>query len=252
MGLLKIQLVRHATILLTIEDKIILVDPMLSPKGEMSPVLGVKNQNNNPLSELPFEINLDKIDAVLLTHTHRDHFDDFAVKLLPKNTLIICQPEDLNKLTDLGFKNVNPVQNRGKFLGFEFIKTPAKHGTGEIGEKMAPVSGFVIMPSCKKSIYISGDTIWFEELKNVLNEHKPDISVVFSGAAKFSEGDPITMTKEDIYKFCSFLNDGNVIVTHMDSWNHCNLSRNELKEFLEENNLSNRVYVPDNGEIIIL
>lgn len=88
---MKIQLLRHATLLITINNKKILVDPMLSKAGEMPPIDNSPNSCRNPLVELMAPTNFPKeIDAVLLTHAHRDHLDDAAIKQLPKNKPILC------------------------------------------------------------------------------------------------------------------------------------------------------------------
>lgn len=55
----------------------------------MSPVPNSANDRRNPLVDLPIsEIDFQAIDAVLLTHTHHDHFDDTAAERLTKNLLV--------------------------------------------------------------------------------------------------------------------------------------------------------------------
>ncbi len=45
------------------------------------------------MNDLPISINeiLKGIQAVIITHTHIDHWDDYAVKYIPKNTPIFVQ-----------------------------------------------------------------------------------------------------------------------------------------------------------------
>ena len=82
---MKIQLLRHATLLLEFGGKILLVDPMLSEQAAMPPIINSANDRRNPLTPLTAPANyLEILDAVLLTHTHRDHFDDAAAQLLPR------------------------------------------------------------------------------------------------------------------------------------------------------------------------
>ena len=75
---MQIQLLRHATFVVTIKGLKILVDPMFSPAGAMDPVQNAGNQKRIPLADLPLtgdELRrlLDQLNAVLVTHVHRDH-----------------------------------------------------------------------------------------------------------------------------------------------------------------------------------
>ncbi|HEY0608197.1 MAG TPA: MBL fold metallo-hydrolase, partial [Chitinophaga sp.] len=88
----KIRLLRHSTLLLEINGKRILVDPMLSKKEALDPVPNAANSDRIPLVDLPvddheLETLLQNIDAVLVTHTHRDHWDVAAQQLIPKDKL---------------------------------------------------------------------------------------------------------------------------------------------------------------------
>jgi L-ascorbate metabolism protein UlaG (beta-lactamase superfamily) len=248
---MRIQLIRHATLLLKINNKRILVDPILSPAGTMDAVPNVYNSNKNPLVDLPVDINmLVNVDAVLLTHTHRDHFDEAAAQLIPKHIPVFCQPIDKEKIEAKGFVKVNSIEESYMWEEITFNRTTGQHGTGKMGKEMGLVSGFVITAHNEPSIYIAGDTIWCQEVEEALESYKPQITVVFAGAARFSEGDPITMTAQDVYHVCRKVHDSKVIVVHMETWNHCTLTRLELKYFLQKHSLVEQVYVPDDGESI--
>ena len=93
-------------------------------------------------------------------------------------------------------------------------------------------------------------TIWCGEVEQAIQHFSPDAIVVFAGAARFLAGDPITMTKEDIASVAAAAPDSHVLVAHMETWNHCLLSRSELREFLGEHKLQERVFVPNDGEIV--
>jgi L-ascorbate metabolism protein UlaG (beta-lactamase superfamily) len=75
---LKLQLVRHATLLLDYAGMRILLDPMLSEAGAMAAIQNSPQPRPNPLAPLPFPVEqvLDGAQMVLVTHTHRDHWDD--------------------------------------------------------------------------------------------------------------------------------------------------------------------------------
>ncbi|MBZ6424837.1 MAG: MBL fold metallo-hydrolase, partial [Staphylococcus aureus] len=41
-----------------------------------------------------------------------------------------------------------------------------------------------------------------------------------------------------------------IVVVHMEAVNHWHLSREELNEFINSNDLGNRVVVPNDGELL--
>ncbi len=94
-----LRLIRNATLRLELDGRRLLVDPMLDPAGARPPVEGTENDRRNPLVELPepAEVVVEGIDAVLVTHLHRDHFDDTAAALLPRDLPVLCQPEDAER-----------------------------------------------------------------------------------------------------------------------------------------------------------
>jgi len=246
---MKIQLIRHATLVIDIKGKRILLDPMLSEAGAMLAVPDVANPANNPLVGLPVEASeLIGADAVLITHTHRDHFDEVAMALLPRTTLMFCQPADGPKITESGFAMVQAIDQSVDWQGIKISRTGGQHGTGKIGEKMGPVSGFVLEAAAEPVLYITGDTIWCDEVEAALDTYNPQVIVCFAGAAQFKSGDPITMSKEDIQQMCQKAPAAKVIVVHLEAWNHCALSRPELREFIEKEALQAQVYIPDDGE----
>jgi len=250
-----IHFVRHATFAFETGGVRVLVDPMLGNAGTAPAVPNTPNQRPNPLVELPFgdkalEKLVDDTDAVLVTHTHADHWDGRAQELIPKDRLVLCQPEDEAKISGAGFANVSPVESDLEWKGLRFSRTGGRHGTGEIGAQMAPVSGFVVQTEDSPSLYVAGDTIWCDEVEEALLAHRPDVIVVNAGAARFLEGDPITMTAEDVARVCRAAPEARVVAVHMDAINHCLLTRSELAEKLGEEGLDGRVEIPADGEIL--
>lgn len=248
---MKIQLIRHATLIITINNKKILVDPVLSEAGSMAPIENVPNQNYNPLVELPVDINdITNCDAVLVTHTHKDHFDDAAAKLLPKSIPVFCQPEDEIKLQSDGFTDVHSIAAAYTWNGITFNRTSGKHGHGQIAVQMAPVSGFVISCHEGPSVYIAGDTVWCTEVEDAIEKFKPELVVCNCGGAQFAYGEPITMAAEDIHKLCCRYSSIKIVAVHMEAWNHCRLSRKDLKDYISANNITNTIIIPKDGEVV--
>lgn len=227
----------------------LLVDPVLGAAGSMTPIDNSPNPRRNPLVELPVSTGeAISTDACLITHLHRDHFDSAAGEFLPKHMAVFCQPEDRDKLQEQGFNNIQAVNPAVTWQGITITRTGGQHGTGEIGRKMAPVSGYILKSEGEPVLYIAGDTIWCPEVAAALAEHKPQVIVLNGGAARFNEGEPITMGTQDIYQVCRQAPAAIIIVVHLEAINHCLLTRAELKGFLVQHGLESRVMVPDDGQ----
>lgn len=254
---MQMQFVRSATFILRLEGLTLLVDPMLNPAGAVDPVPNSPNPRRNPLVDLPFDDAtllrlLGELDGVLVTHLHRDHWDPRAVELLSKDLPILCQPEDEGRIREGGFANVLSIDAAREWRGVRFTRTAGHHGTGEIGRQMAPVSGFVLHYDGAPVLYLAGDTIWCTEVAEVLRQHRPAVTVVNAGGARFLTGDPIIMTAEDVAHVCRALPSSRVVATHLEALNHCLLSRAELRAALERDGLSDQVLIPADGEAIDL
>ena len=246
---MRLRLIRNATLHIRVAGRCLLIDPMLDPAGARPPVEDTPNPVRNPTVELPEppEIVAGGLHGVIVTHLHRDHLDDTAVELLDKGLPVFGQPEDAERLRERGFADVRPVEDELEWNGIRLTRTAARHGTGRIGELMAPVSGFVVTAAGEPVLYVAGDTIWCDEVAAVLDERRPDVIVVNAGAARFLEGDPIVMTADDVVAVAGHAPDARVVVVHLEALNHCPLTRADLHQRLRDEGLTDRVTVPEDG-----
>ncbi|NUM36676.1 MAG: MBL fold metallo-hydrolase [Candidatus Brocadiae bacterium] len=249
----KVQLARHATLLITVGQSKILVDPMFSECASHPPIPSTPNQVKNPL--VPLAVSLPEllaVDAILLTHTHFDHFDDVAKKMLPRNIPLFCQPMDAKSIQELGFTYVIPVESTYQWGDLTISRVSGKHGRGELEKMMGPVSGFIFTTKSKNSLYITGDCIYNEEVEYAMEQFQPNYIIAYTGAAQFLFGLPITMTKEEIESLCTYSKKATIIAVHLEAVNHCVLTRKDLHVFLQQKNLTHRVLIPKDGEILHL
>lgn len=202
--------------------------------------------------ELPVNIDLDSLlhpDAVLLSHLHVDHFDDEAKRKLAQDQPIYTQSEkDRKEVEEAGFQHVTCIEDEMDICGVHIKRTGGQHGTGETAKRMGQVSGFVFSHPDEPTLYIAGDTIWCDEPKEVVNTSKPDVIVVNSGAAQFLEGDPITMTKEEILDIHRSQPKAQIVVCHLEAVNHCLLTRAALEAYVQEHHADQAIFVPQDGE----
>jgi L-ascorbate metabolism protein UlaG (beta-lactamase superfamily) len=249
---MKINQIRNATILVEYANKKFLIDPMLAEKGTYPPFPNSPRQDqNNPLVSLPTPVEniIEGIDAVIVTHLHLDHFDEAAQRILPKDIKMFVQnEEDATEVKNAGFQNVEVLQEDTVFEDIQLIKTKGEHGRGEILKLAGLVCGVIFKHQSEKTLYVAGDTVWYDEIQKTIDTHKPEIIVVNGGDNQFFEGGSLIMGKEDIYEVYKAAPDAKIIVVHMEAVNHWNLSREELNSFINEKEMSSTVLVPDDGE----
>lgn len=251
---MKLRLIRHATLLLEYNGQKILVDPMLDDASARPAIENSPNPRNNPLVGLPMPANevIAGVTAVFVTHTHSDHWDSTAANLLSKSIPFFGQPEDEAKFRSQGFENVQAIRDPILWKGIEIARTAGQHGTGDIGKAMAPVSGFLLQAAGQPTLYIAGDTLWCDEVEHNLDKSRPSVVVVNTGAAQFLEGDPITMTADDVIKTCQAAPESQIVAVHMEAINHCLLTRADLAFQLEAARVISQVAIPQDGDWVAL
>jgi len=251
---MKYTLLRNAAATLSFGGQRFLIDPCLDPAGARPPVPNTPNQRPNPLVDLPagWESEIQDIGALLVTHLHKDHFDDTAIAVLDHALPLFGQPEDASQLARYGFTDLRPVEDTAVWGDIELARTPGHHGAGEIGRMLAPVSGFVLRSPNETTVYLAGDTIWCGEVEAAIAAHRPDVIVVNGSGARFLEGDPIVMTAEDIARVHAAAPEALIVVVHLEAINHCLETRSWYRERLPELCVDmDRVRIPENGEAVI-
>ena len=253
---MKVHHLRNATLVIETGDKIILVDPMLGKKGTAGPsfTLFRFKPQRNPIVDLSNNVMgiVEKTTHCLITHLHPDHLDKTAeIFLKSKNTPIICSIKDEAALRKRGLNVKQTVEywKETNFLGGKIQGIPAVHGYGFVSKLMGNVMGFYIELPNEKSIYLSSDTIYTNEVHKTLTELKPEISVVACGTAQLDIFQPLLMHMDDILKFVKNA-PNKVLANHLEAVNHCPTKRSELQEKISTIDFMNKVFIPMDGETI--
>lgn len=257
------QHIRNATAKIEYAGQTFLIDPFFAKKGSMAGFDGTFNSHlRMPLIDLPMPTSeiLKGVDAIIVTHTHEDHWDNAAQKIIPKHLPIFVQNNaDATLIKNQGFKNVQILHDTLTFNGVELHKTGGAHGTEamyanpQLANLLGEAMGVVIKKDGHQTTYIMGDTVWTADVNKALHRFQPNYIVMNTGFARINGlSDSIIMGVEDVLKATQIAPNAKIITVHMDTVNHTATSRDDMRKFVIGENLTKKVVIPNDGDIIPL
>lgn len=257
----QVQQIRNATAKISYAGKTFLLDPLLAKKGAYPGFDGTfRSERRNPLVELPMPAAdvLKGVDAVIVSHTHLDHWDGGNNKFIPKGIPLFVQHDaDAKLIRAQGFTDVRVVGENTVFEGVKLTRTGGQHGTDEmyrktqIAEFLGSAMGIVFQAPGAKTVYVVGDTIWHNEVDQNLARFKPDVIIMNAGDARLTGyTGSIIMGKDDVLRASQAVPNATIVASHMDAINHMTLSRKELREHVQQHGIQDRVRIPADGEIL--
>jgi L-ascorbate metabolism protein UlaG (beta-lactamase superfamily) len=255
---MKITQIRSATVLIDYGGSRFLIDPVLAAKDNYPGFPGTYNDHIRwPRVDLPLpKSEIIDVDAVIVTHVHKDHWDESAMEIIPKSMPVFSQHEDdARVIREAGFTDVRILSEKSSFGGVSLIKTPGQHGSDEaieaIGKRLGEVCGVIFKSEDEKTLYLTGDTIWARVVENTLLKNSPDVVILYCGDAQITGLGSIIMNKEDVYEVFKAAPQATLIASHMDVVNHAALSREELRSYSAKTGMSDRLLIPEDGETLI-
>jgi L-ascorbate metabolism protein UlaG (beta-lactamase superfamily) len=202
--------------------------------------------------------SLDRIDAVLLSHDHHhDNLDHAGRALLPRAERVVTTVAAADRLDGnaVGLANWKSIQLRAPEGGnFTITGTPCRHGPA--GMDRGPVTGFVVSWSeaPDSTLYISGDTVWYEGVAEVAEHFEIRTAVLFMGAALVSQvvNSPLTMSAADGIKAATALPEAMIVPLHYEGWAHFSESREVIANAFNAAGITNRLRWLEAGNKITL
>ena len=155
--------VGHSTVLIELDGVRLLTDPLLRRR-----VLHLHRRSSIDLESLR------TVDAILISHAHRDHLDVPSLRRLDRTATAVV-PRGLTQLVErLGFERVVEI-DEGESVSIgpvEVLATHAEHDERRrIGRLRGATLGYAISGS--QRIYFAGDTSLFPELDGLV----PDLDL---------------------------------------------------------------------------
>jgi L-ascorbate metabolism protein UlaG (beta-lactamase superfamily) len=229
----RITYVGGPTVLIEIGEFRILTDPTFDPAGTQ-----YRNEKytltkiDGPRIQME---ELGTIDIVLLSHDHHfDNLDNKGRTLLSKCGKVLTTKDGAKRI-GLNATGMDPWQRyktaskNGQKLSV--IATPARHGP-ENGDR-GPVVGFVIESNDFKSggIYISGDTVLYEGVEDVLKGNRIKMAVLNIGAAQIKEVSSanLTFTAQETIEIAKKIPNAIIVPIHYEDWMHLTESKGEIE-----------------------
>lgn len=258
---MKITQLRNASIILHIGEQHILVDPMLAVKYALPPLRFFDGQRErNPTVDLPGDsaTALAAVTHCLITHCQKGHFDhlDRAAKrwLREKQIPVLCTPHDAAYLQSRGL-HVQALADTGSepqaFFGGRLSMLPCRHGRGWIARFMEHGVGYFIEMPGEPSLYLAGDTVLTDEVRDFVLRRQPQISVVPAGGAHMDMGQEIIMGVDEVIAFTR-LSQGVVIANHLEALSHCPATRSALALAAQTAGVAERLHIPADGQTLDL
>jgi len=243
----------HSTVLIQLDGLNIITDPIFSTH-----ILGFTKRHIEP--GIPFK-KLPKINAIIISHEHDDHFDKATLKKFDKNIPIVI-PEGLkHDVMKLGFKDIRGLKwwEKTEIGGLRITAAPAKHF-------LSHIISCVIEGT--KTVYFAGDaglSDYFGGIGKKFNidvamlpmgAYRPFLSFVIPHFSKYSE--KVHIIPKDISMVQEWLKAKVVIPIHWDvfkisySVDFVEKPGKKMKEIISKQNLDSKIKILEPGGILDL
>ncbi len=247
-----------ATVILRYAGFTILTDPNFLHAGDhvhLGYGLSAKRLTN-PAMEIEEHPPL---DFCVLSHYHGDHFDHVVEERLQKDLPIITTREAAEKIAEKGFTAAIPlgtwesVTVNKNDVRVSVTSMPGKHGPAIADLLLPSVMGSMLEFGSSNgarmlSLYISGDTLVFDQLREIPNRYPTiDLGLFHLGGTRIM-GILLTMDAEQGVEAVRIINPREAIPIHYNDYEVFKSPLEDFKKAIEEAGLSDRITYLSHGE----
>lgn len=250
---LALTLIGGPTVLVETAGLRLLTDPTFDEPGSYEARGVTLTKNSGPAVGIDA---LGPVDAVLLSHDqHFDNLDHAGRALLPRVERVFTTLAGAGRL---GGHAVGMAPWASETLtpreggALTVTAAPARHGPVGIEPVSGDVIGFVITPDHGKSIYISGDTVWYEGVAEVARRFDVGVAVLFTGSAQPRGAFHMTMDSNDAIEAAHAFKDATIVAVHNEGWEHFIQSQDDLARAFAVVGLADRLVPLPRGQRVSL
>ena len=215
-----------ATLLLEIGSLRLLTDPVFDPAGGQY-FFGFGTHSVKLTGPAITAAELGDIDAVLLSHDHHeDNLDRAGRALLSRAGRVITSHAGGRRLQGnaTGLRTWENTTVKAPDIEIRVTATPSRHGTWGSHLMVGETTGFVLewTGQTHGALYISGDTVWFDGLREIGQRFRIGTSILHIGGARFPILAPLrfTLNAREAVNVAHVLRPRTVIPIHYEGWKH--------------------------------
>ena len=242
-------LIGGPTVLIELEGLRLLTDPTFDAPGDYPGPVHLKKLAGPSLSSA----EVGRIDAVLLSHDqHFDNLDRAGRAFLASVKKTFTTNAGAARL-DGAAQGLAPFETasiEGAGGARIFITaTPARHGPAGIEPISGDVIGFLIgRTQPGDSIYVTGDTVWFDGTAEVARRFSPKLVIAFAGSAEPRGRFHVTMDSNDVIEAAHAFPHATIVGVHNHGWAHFTESPADLAGAFAALGVSDRLAKIEIGE----
>jgi L-ascorbate metabolism protein UlaG (beta-lactamase superfamily) len=252
-----------ATTLIRVGALTLLTDPNFLHRGQRAYLgHGLSAKRLTEPARSPQE--LPRLDAVILSHLHGDHWDRVAQRGLDHDLPVITTPHAAKRLQWRGYSRALGLRTWTQHLlsrgdtQVRITSMPGRHAPLAFRRLLPPVMGTMlefgaVNGPTRLRVYLSGDTLLVEDLREIPQRFPDvDVAVLHLGGTRLPGGLMVTMDAVQGADLMALINAGLTIPVHFDDYDRFKSPLPDFQAEVDRRGLASRVGYLQRGEDIEL
>ncbi|WP_150252507.1 MBL fold metallo-hydrolase [Nocardiopsis deserti] len=236
-----IQFVGNATVLIGWDGLVVMTDPNFLHEGQWA-YLGYGLATRRRIGPALDVSDVGRVDGIVLSHMHGDHFDRVARRGLARETPILTTGQAARRLDRWGFGAAVGLRTwdeetitRGR-TRVRVTSVPGRHGPRIVHRLLPPVMGSILEFGAVGErdafrIYVTGDTLVHEDIARIPQRYPHiDMALLHLGGTALPGGILVTMDDRQGAEMARLVNPAVAAPIHYDDYRRF---KSPLSRFLD-------------------